>query len=114
MSYSKRRAAAGLAIALLGALALSGMGASAARADGMEPQAAPPRPAKKVVRVHRPVAYRHHAPAPMMGYVIKHLHDDVGSPVYAMPAWPSCQFVLDGWGGGPSDYRYEGRWDCGS
>ena len=114
MSSSMRNVAA--AFVTLGALVFLPAASTAARADGMEPKAeAPaPKPVKKIIRTHRHVAYRRHIHAPRMGYEIKHLHDDLGSPVYAMPDWPACQYVLDGYLAGPTAYRYEGRWDCGS
>jgi hypothetical protein len=119
MSSRTCGAFAAIAFAAYGIFAPGPLGATAARADGMEKAEVPapevPAP-KAAVRktVHHTAHRRTYRHGPMIGYEIKHLHDDVGSPVYAMPAWPACQYVLDGYLAGPTAYRYEGRWDCGS
>ncbi|MFO1151612.1 MAG: hypothetical protein U1E62_24830 [Alsobacter sp.] len=85
-----------------------------ALADGMEPQPVAKAP---VVRHHHPV--RHHvarrAPAhPRIGYVIKHVHEDLAGPVYVQPNWPSCRYVLmTAWVRTVQD-SYTGGFDCGS
>jgi hypothetical protein len=114
MSSRTCGAFAAIAFAAFGTIVLGPLGATAARADGME-KAESPAPKAAVRKTVRHVAHRRtYHRGPMIGYEIKHLHDDVGSPVYAMPAWPGCQYVLDGYLAGPTAYRYEGRWDCGS
>lgn len=88
--------------ALLGAAAaaLVLFGASVpAQADGMEPQPAPPaqprtvRPAQHHHRHHARV--HRHVRGPVIGSIVKHVHDGYDTPVYAMPAWPECRFWLD-------------------
>jgi hypothetical protein len=90
-----------------------------ALADGM------PEPEHKAVpRVHRHHSvrhvHRHHVHAyrtesrPLIGYVIKHVHEDLGSPVYAQPAWPACQYVLDTFLVRTVRDSYTGHFDCGS
>jgi hypothetical protein len=113
MSSRISAAIAALAIAVAGTLVLAPVASVPARADGMEATKAP-KVARPVVRTHRHVVHRRYHHAPLLGYEIKHLHDDVASPVYAMPAWPACQYVLDHYMAGPTANRYEGRYDCGS
>lgn len=102
--------AVGLAAAVL-------LFAAPALADGMpEPEVAPPAPKRHVVRhVHR-----HHYPVvrresrPVIGYVIKHAHEDLGAVVYVQPAWPACRYVLDTAFVRTVRDSYTGHFDCGS
>lgn len=103
-----------------GALALASLAfvpVAPARADGMpEPEVAPPAPKRHVVRqVHR----RHHAlvrrqSRPLIGYEIKHVHEDLGAVVYVQPAWPACRYVLDSYLVHTVRESYTGHFDCGS
>jgi hypothetical protein len=107
----------GLGAAIAAAVLAAGLAAALpapAFADGMEPQPVAKAP---VVRKHHPV--RHHVarrePAhPRIGYVIKHVHEDLAAPVYAMPAWPACQYVLDHSAVRTVRDSYTGGFDCGS
>jgi hypothetical protein len=114
MSCRSRLSAALLGAAAAGLVLLAA--AAPARADGMEPQPAPPKP-----RIVRPAPHHHHharvhrsVREPVIGSVVKHVHDGYETPVYAMPAWPECRFMLDTTVVRiPSD-NHPGYWDCGS
>ena len=95
----------------LGAMALLPL-ATPALADGMEPVATP-KPAHHRHHHHR-VAHRHHQPQPLIGSVIKHVHDDPDRPVYAMPVWPACRYILNTTDVVTGASPYTGQFDCGS
>jgi hypothetical protein len=107
----------GLGAAIAAAVLAAGLAAALpapAFADGMEPQPL----AKAPVMRHHP-HHRHHvarrAPArPPIGYVIKHVHEDLAGPVYVQPNWPNCRYVLmTAWVRTVQD-SYTGGFDCGN
>ena len=97
-----------LALGALASLAL----ATPAFADGMEPVATPKTHHHR--HHHARVAHRHHAHQPLIGSVIKHVHDDPSGPVYAMPVWPACRYVLNTTDVVSGSSPYTGQFDCGS